>query len=182
MFVNLSRFVKPRLMLGASMLTTFGMMMSTAPTPVKAASPQVYTLGGVAHLGAYPWCTGGSPTELITTTAACAAAAGTTFTIGGTAGGVNTGLFPTSANVGAVTIDNYFEPCAPVAGGASGTIGGANYQWTRVGLVAVVLISGAHTGAAAAVFAPVPSATVHSCVTSTGPLDAIVLGVGATVS
>jgi hypothetical protein len=178
MFVNFARLVKPRLLLGASMLTSFGMMMTSAPAPTAAAGPTAVVVAGQANLTTYPQvCSNALPGDITNPQGdpACAGNGSNFATLASVPAGV------------ATTIDFYYEPCAPVAGGASGTIAvpglpTRNYNWIRVGLSAVLVIkdgTGATTGAAAALFAPIPSATVHSCLTNTGPLSALVVGVGA---
>ncbi|HEV3231069.1 MAG TPA: hypothetical protein VG245_02315 [Candidatus Dormibacteraeota bacterium] len=148
--------------------TTGFAAVGMAAAPSSAAAANAAVLVGVAHLPSYPCSTG----SLI-----APGCGGATFAVN-----------PASVGVTSVTISNYYEPCAPVAGSATGTItlagtGTRSFLWVRVGLVAAVVIEngGTPSGAAVAAFVPLPQVPPGNCVTGSAALDAEVVAVGASL-
>jgi hypothetical protein len=148
-------------------------------TSAATAPATAVVVAGTATLSVYPLsCSASLPGDFFAPQldAACYRPGGTGFSA--------SPVVPTTATN--VTIDAYYEPCVPAVGSAYGSLslaGGARYySWYRSGLTSVLELKdggGAVTGAAAGIFAPIPSATVHSCLTNTGQLAALVAVVGA---
>jgi hypothetical protein len=153
--------------------------VNSLPNPLGFVTPKPVLVAGQASLETYPQvCSNSIPADFVTPQAdpSCAAGGSNFRTMASVPSGVT------------ATIDYHYEPCAPVVGSAAGTmtipgVGFRTYTWYRVGLSAVLLISdgsGNASGDGAAIFAPIPSATVHSCLNSTGTQSALIVGVGAT--